>query len=234
MKEFPLYLLEVFSILKAHSDKNYLVGGCVRDILLNKTPNDFDVVTDVPIVDIISLFKDNGWKVQEAGQQFLVCILSKNGNSIEIANFRNDSTYIDGRRPESVSIGTIEEDAERRDISINSLYLNPYNGEIIDPTGNGLSDISNKIIRMNGNPEKRLKEDLLRIMRVYRFSAQFGFTIEKKTLSSCRKHFNEMSKKIPPERIKNEVEKIAHINYGTGIEEYPLIRRIEVMVGIHE
>lgn len=209
--EFPLYLLEVFSLLKYNGNKSYLVGGCVRDILLKKNPKDFDVVTDVPIETVISIFKDNGWKVQEAGQQFLVCILSKNANSIEIANFRNDSTYIDGRRPESVSIGTIEEDAERRDISINSLYLDPYTSTIIDPTGKGLCDIHNKLIRMNGNPEKRLKEDLLRIMRVYRFASTLGFEIEKKTLTSCRKNFNDMKEKIPGERIKNEIEKMVGI-----------------------
>ena len=134
--EYPLYLLEVFCILSGiynddKKEESYLVGGCVRDILLNKIPKDFDVVTNIPIENVITEFSNNGWKVSEAGKQFLVCIISKNGISIEIANFRNDLTYIDGRRPEAVEIGTIEEDSRRRDISINSLYLNPFTDEMV-------------------------------------------------------------------------------------------------------
>lgn len=214
--EYPLYLLEVFCILSGiyNNDKkeeSYLVGGCVRDILLNKNPKDFDVVTNIPIENVITEFSNNGWKVSEAGKQFLVCIISKNGNSIEIANFRNDLTYIDGRRPEGIEIGTIEEDANRRDTTINALYLDPYTSEILDPTGKGLLDLKNKIIRMNGKAEDRIKEDLLRIMRVYRFASVLKFEIDKKTLIACRKHFNEMMIKIPGERIKNEIEKIVGI-----------------------
>ena len=214
--EYPLYLLEVFCILSgifndSSDKKSYLVGGCVRDILLNKNPKDFDVVTNIPIENVITEFSNNGWKVSEAGKQFLVCIISKNGNSIEIANFRNDLTYIDGRRPEGVEIGTIEEDANRRDTTINALYLDPYTSEILDPTNNGLLDLKNKIIRMNGKAEDRIKEDLLRIMRVYRFASVLKFEIDKKTLIACRKHFNEMMIKIPGERIKNEIEKIVGI-----------------------
>ena len=180
----------------------------IRDFLEHKKSNDSSIEL---IENVITEFSNNGWKVSEAGKQFLVCIISKNGNSIEIANFRNDLTYIDGRRPEGVEIGTIEEDANRRDTTINALYLDPYTSEILDPTGKGLLDLKNKIIRMNGKAEDRIKEDLLRIMRVYRFASVLKFEIDKKTLIACRKHFNEMMIKIPGERIKNEIEKIVGI-----------------------
>lgn len=211
LKNYPLELLEIMIQLSSKSNNNFLVGGCVRDLLLDKNPHDFDIVTDIPIDTIIEMFKENGWKINEAGKQFLVLILSKNGQQFEIANYRNDGTYIDGRRPESVNIATIDEDAMRRDISINSLYYNPFNGDIVDPTNNGLDDIKNKVIRMNGRAEHRIKEDLLRIIRVYRFSNQLGFTIDKKTLVACRRNFNDMIAKTPGERIKNEIEKMCNL-----------------------
>jgi tRNA nucleotidyltransferase/poly(A) polymerase len=194
--EYPLYLLEVFCILSGiyNNDKkeeSYLVGGCVRDILLNKNPKDFDVVTNIPIENVITEFSNNGWKVSEAGKQFLVCIISKNGISIEIANFRNDLTYIDGRRPEAVEIGTIEDDWKLRDITINALYCNPFTGEILDPSKKGLLDLNNKIIRLCNN-QKTLTNDYLRIMRIYRFAIQYKFNIDKNTLTLCRKLFDKM------------------------------------------
>ena len=201
-------LLEIFTHLKYQNASSYLVGGCVRDYLIGKTPKDFDIVTDCPIETLIPILEDNNWKINEAGKQFFVLIASKGNEQYEIANFRKDGTYIDGRRPSSVDIGSIQDDATRRDLSINSLYYNPYVDEILDPTSNGLDDIKNKLIRMNGKPESRIKEDLLRIMRVYRFSKQLGFEIHKKTLVACRTHFSEMTKTIPGERIMSEVEKM--------------------------
>ncbi len=202
------HLFEIFTHLKYANAESYLVGGCVRDHMIGKIPKDFDIVTNCPIDDLIPILNENEWKINEAGKEFLVLIASKEGEQYEIANFRKDNTYVDGRRPSSVDIGSIQDDCNRRDLYINSLYYNPYTDEILDPSNNGLDDIRNKIIRMNGNPEKRIKEDLLRIMRVYRFSNNLGFSIHKKTLVACRTHFNEMIEKIPGERIKNEVEKM--------------------------
>ena len=210
--EYPLYLLEVFCILSGiynddKKEESYLVGGCVRDILLNKIPKDFDVVTNIPIENVITEFSNNGWKVSEAGKQFLVCIISKNGISIEIANFRNDLTYIDGRRPEAVEIGTIEDDWKLRDITINALYCNPFTGEILDPSKKGLLDLKNKIIRLCNN-QKTLTNDYLRIMRIYRFAIQYKFNIDKNTLTLCRKLFDKMIKESSSERIRSELDKL--------------------------
>ena len=113
-----------------------------------------------------------------------------------------------GRRPDYVEVGTIKEDAERRDFTINSLYMNPWTGEILDPTHRGLQDIKDKLIRFNGNVKNRIKEDKLRIMRCYRFSMQLGFEIDKKTLKACRSYFDLMTKEVSSTRIMNEIEKM--------------------------
>mgnify|MGYP003605447674 CR=1 FL=1 len=184
-----------------------LVGGCVRDIQLKKSPKDFDVVTNIDLDEISNVLSKNGWSIDEAGKQFFVLIASKNDQQFEIALFRKDCTYTDGRRPDSVQVGTIEEDAMRRDFTINSLYLNPWTGEIHDPTGRGLEDLKNRIIRFNGKASERIKEDFLRIFRAYRQACTLGFTIEKNTLKNMRKYFNEACQKLPPERIRTEIEK---------------------------
>ena len=171
-------------------------------------PKDFDIVTNTDLDTLTIHLKENGWKVNEAGKQFLVLIASKNNEQYEIALYRKDDTYSDGRRPDSVSIGTLEEDSERRDLTINSLYFNPWTNKYLDPTSKGIKDLENKIIRLNGKASNRIQEDFLRIMRVYRFSSQLGFTIEPKTLKACRTYFNTMCEKVSGERIRLEVEKM--------------------------
>lgn len=205
---FPLELLQLFLILEPFSDNTLLVGGCVRDMCLNKIPKDFDLVTDIDLDTITSELKSNGWKVNEAGKQFLVLIATKNNYDFEIALYRCDGSYSDGRRPDSVSIGDIQEDSARRDFTINSLYYNPFTGEIIDPTTKGLNDLNNKIIRFNGKAVQRIEEDKIRIIRAYRFANQLGFTIEPKALKACRTYFSDMCQQVSPERIRMEIEKI--------------------------
>lgn len=201
-------LLELFMHIKTLTENAYLVGGCVRDIVLNKEPKDFDVVTDCDLEELKNMLRDNNWSITDAGENFLVTIASKHGEQYEIALYRKDGTYSDGRRPDFVEIGDINSDAERRDLTINALYMCPYTKEILDPTKKGLSDIQNRLIRMNGRADDRIKEDKLRIMRVYRFSNQLGFKIERRTLKACRKYFNEMYSQVSPERVKNEIEKM--------------------------
>ena len=209
--EFNNTLLELFLHIRNLTDVAYLVGGCVRDMHIGKVPKDFDVVTNCDLDKLIEVLQDNGWKINEAGKQFLVLIASKNGEQFEVALFRKDGTYTDGRRPDFVEIGDINSDAERRDLTINALYFNPFTNETLDPTKQGLKDIKDKVIRLNGRASDRIEEDLLRIMRVYRFSAQLGFTIDKKALSASRRSFGDMIKNIPAERIKNEVEKMCKL-----------------------
>lgn len=204
-------LLELFLHIKSLTDNAYLVGGCVRDIVLNKNPKDFDIVTDCNLDELKKILKDNNWSIKDAGSNFLVTIASKNKEQFEIALYRKDGTYSDGRHPDHVDIGDIETDCKRRDLTINALYMCPFTDKILDPSNKGLEDIKNKIIRMNGRAEDRIKEDKLRIMRVYRFSNQLGFKIEQRTLKACRKYFNEMYTQVSAERVKNEIEKMCNL-----------------------
>lgn len=206
-----LTLLQLCLIIQPHVQEMYLVGGCVRDTMLKRIPKDFDLVVNGNLDIIEEELRQNNWKIDGAGKQFFVLIASKDNQQFEIAMFRKDGTYTDGRRPDFVEVGTIYEDAMRRDFTINSLYLNPWNGEIVDPTNNGLKDIENKIIRFNGKAKERIQEDKLRIMRCYRFSLQLNFEIEKKALKACRTYFEDMTKEVSAMRIMNEVEKMSHV-----------------------
>lgn len=201
-----MQLLQVFMILGTKSKNNYMVGGAVRDYLLDKTPNDYDIVTDVPMDTVEKLFTESGWKVSTTGKAFLVVNVSKDGEQYEIANFRKDGVYLDGRRPESVEIGTLDEDARRRDFTINALYMR-LDGTVLDPLDKGNADLKNKILRFIGKPEERIKEDFLRVFRFYRFLAK-GYRPDKKSLIACRALFNEAYEKTTPERVRAELEKL--------------------------
>ena len=204
---FNNYLLEIFSTIKSMDGEAYLVGGCVRDMLLGKTPKDFDIVTNISIYDLIPVFEANNWKISCTGVAMLVLNIYKRGNIFEIANYRKDSKTGDGRCPDFVEIGTIEDDAFRRDFTVNALYYNPWSGDILDPTGTGLKDLRNKILRFVGRPKERIVEDYLRIFRFYRFLAK-GFKADSKSLKACREMFNEAYSKTTPERIRMEIEKM--------------------------
>lgn len=211
--KIQMQLLQIFLILDAHSKNNYLVGGCVRDQLLGRTPNDYDFVTDVSMDILERDFAISGWKVAATGKAFLVISISKDGEQFEIANFRKDGVYLDGRRPSSVEIGTIEDDAKRRDFTINALYYRPGSRQpdgldvLIDPTGQGEADLNKKILRFIGKPEDRIKEDYLRVFRFYRFLAK-GWRPDPKSLVACRTLFNEAYEKTTPERVRAELEKL--------------------------
>lgn len=206
-RDINLDLLQIFMILKNRTPNSYLVGGCVRDYLLHVEPKDFDIVTEIPYNVLEQDFKNAGWKVSTNGKAFLVLNIAKNGRQYEIANFRKDGLYKDGRRPETVEIGTIEEDAARRDFTINALYFDVNTFETTDPTGKGKQDIEKRILRFIGKPEERIKEDYLRIFRFYRFAAK-GFRPDPKSLRAVREHFNEAYPNITAERVRSELEKM--------------------------
>lgn len=208
--ESDFEVLQIAMILNSFSDNSCLVGGCVRDILMDKTPKDFDFVTDIDYNKLTEIFTEAGFDVKEAGEQFLVCIVSKNGKQMEIVNYRKDGTYVDGRRPEAVEIGTLQEDAERRDFTVNALYFNLKTNQIVDPTGKGLADINDRVLRFIGRAKDRIEEDKLRVFRFYRFLTK-GFTPNPKCLRTVRTYFNQACTETAGERIRNEVEKIVGV-----------------------
>lgn len=208
-----LQLLQIFTLLGSKPSNSFLVGGCVRDKLSSppKAPKDFDIVTDLSMDEIEVMFKDNGWDVKDQGKTFLVLGIGKEGQHYEIANFRKDGVYSDGRRPESVQIGTIEQDAARRDFTINALYWNPKVNEILDPTGKGLTDLKSKTLRFIGKPKDRIKEDYLRVFRFYRFLSK-GYEPDPRSLSAVREFFAEAYAGTAPERVRVELERMAGLD----------------------
>jgi len=201
---------EVMEILISIDKEACVVGGFVRDAILGKEPKDLDFVSSVDYETLLEVFKSNNFIVKECGKKFLVFSVTKNGETFEIANFRKDGTYVDGRRPEGVGIGSIYEDSQRRDFTVNALYFELSSESLLDPTGQGIIDISNKCLRFVGNPKERLNEDALRGLRFYRFLKK-GFTPEPKSLREVRTNFSEILMKSDPERVRMEIERMASL-----------------------
>ena len=195
-KEVALW---VARILIQEGYKTYFAGGCVRDHLLGFKPKDYDVATAAPPEEIIKIFP----RAQRVGASFGVFIVLKGIHSVEVASFRKEFGYSDGRRPDTIAIGTPEEDSKRRDFTINGLFEDPETGEIIDYVS-GQDDLNSKTIRAIGLPEDRLKEDHLRGLRAIRFAARFNFLIEEKTAEAISGHAHEL-KGVSRERIGDEL-----------------------------
>ncbi len=188
--------------LKAAGHQALFAGGCVRDRLLEHKPKDYDIATSATPAEVTKLFPGSN----EVGAHFGVVIAKHGGHHVEIATFRTDGSYKDGRRPESVTFSTPEEDAKRRDFTINGLFEDPETGEVIDHVG-GLTDLRNGVIRAIGDPKARFEEDGLRLLRAVRFAARLGFTIEPRT-DAALKECASLLDRISPERIRDEFSRI--------------------------
>ncbi len=204
--------LRVAAKLHEAGHRAYFAGGCVRDQLLGKEPKDFDLATSARPDEVRALFP----RSDAVGAHFGVIIVKGPGFATEVATFRTDGSYQDGRRPESVTFSSPEDDAQRRDFTINGLFQNLQNGEIIDHVG-GRADLGKKILRAIGNPAARFQEDALRLLRAIRFSVVTGFSIEEKTWHAIRENAALLAK-ISPERIRDEFSKIiAHPDRARGL-----------------
>jgi poly(A) polymerase len=180
-------------------------GGCVRDRLMGLEPVDYDIATDAVPEQIKSVFP----KARGVGEAFGVMLVRHAGHTFEVATFRKDGPYHDGRRPSSVTFSSAEEDAERRDFTVNGIFEDPETGEPVDFV-KGRQDIAAKCIRAIGDPHARISEDRLRMLRAVRFAARFGFTIEEGTASAIRAHAGEL-RSVSPERVGEELRKmLAH------------------------
>jgi poly(A) polymerase len=177
----------------------YFAGGCVRDLLLGLTPKDYDVATDAPPPRVREIFKNT----QAVGAAFGVILVRLNNSQIEVATFRRDLEYEDGRHPTGVKFTSAEEDARRRDFTINGLFYDPVEEQVIDFVG-GQEDLKNKILRAIGEPEERFREDHLRLLRAVRFAARFDLRIEDRTAHAIA-HRAEHLKRISPERVGEEL-----------------------------
>jgi len=197
---------EIVRTLRGHGHKAYLVGGCVRDLLLARDPADYDVATDAT-PDIVMRIFPRTWAV---GAQFGVVLVPMDDDAskvVEVATFRSDGLYTDGRHPDQV-IYTHDpkEDVQRRDFTINGLLLDPLNNEVLDYVG-GRADLSAGVIRTIGQPERRFAEDKLRMLRAVRFAARFGYQIDPATFEAIRALRSEIHQ-VSRERVRDELVKM--------------------------
>lgn len=196
--------LEIVRTLRGNGYKAYLVGGCVRDRLLGIAPSDFDIGTGAVPERVLALFPGS----ELIGAHFGVAMVTRGrGVHVEVATFRSEGVYSDGRRPAGVSFETDPAlDARRRDFTINGLMQDPFSGEILDFVG-GRADLERRIVRAIGDPEQRFREDHLRMLRAVRFAARLGFSIDPGTLEAIRRCAPSILK-ISAERIRDELIRI--------------------------
>ena len=211
----------------------YFAGGCVRDLLLGRDPKDYDVATDAPPARVRQLFRNT----QAVGAAFGVILVRLNRSTIEVATFRTDGTYTDGRRPDTVTFATAEEDAKRRDFTINGLFMDPLDGDkVIDHVG-GRADLDAKLIRAIGNPDERFAEDHLRLLRAVRFAARLGFRVEAATADAIRRHASDVQL-ISPERVGDELRRMlpgvagGAITATSYLHDFDLMRQVFRFIGV--
>lgn len=211
----PQELVDISQYFFKSNKKFYLVGGCVRDVLLNKPPKDYDVATNATPDEVLLILKDK-YKMLEVGKSFgVIVVVAPSGEEYEIATLRSDGDSSDGRRPDSIQFTTIDKDVLRRDLTINALFYDLETQEIVDYVG-GIEDIKNNVVKTVGEPTDRFNEDKLRILRAIRFAARLGSSLDKKTSESIRND-NDLSK-ISHERIKDEF--IKGINSAKSIKQF--------------
>jgi poly(A) polymerase len=220
--------ISVIRTLREHGHQAYLVGGCVRDLLLGREPADYDVSTNATPREVMRIFPETN----AVGAQFGVVLVPIDGltaadleqaakddpvetpveaakhKAIEVATFRSDGIYSDGRHPDEVRFSkTAEEDVQRRDFTINGLLLDPLDDDrVLDFVG-GQADLSAKIVRTIGDPERRFAEDKLRMLRAVRFAARFGYEIEAGTMAAIQQ-LAPQSHQVSRERIREELTKM--------------------------
>lgn len=198
--------IKICQILNDNKYQAFIVGGCVRDLILGNAPKDWDIATDAMPEEILKIFP----KTIPTGLQHgtvTVCMAEGVENHFEVTTFRTESKYTDGRRPDKVDfVSNIKDDLARRDLTINAMAYHPIEERIIDPFY-GLNELYNGIIRAVGIPEERFQEDGLRIMRVCRFASRFNFWVEESTLEGMKKSIDTLHK-ISKERISDELSKI--------------------------
>ena len=222
--------------LRAAGFRALFAGGCVRDLMLGKTPQDIDIATNARPEEIIALFP----KTITVGAHFGVVVVISPEGAYEVATFRVDGPYLDGRRPVSVSFSDEKQDAQRRDFTINALFYDPQSDEVLDYVG-GKADLRAGVIRAVGDPEQRFQEDRLRLLRAVRFSARLSFPIEADTLAAMR----AMAGLLPTtsvERIRDELLKMLtdgrsraafELLADTGLLE-PILPEIAAMRGVEQ
>jgi poly(A) polymerase len=254
LKDFAISIVRT---LRERDHKAYLVGGCVRDLLLGRQPADYDVATDATPEEVMRIFPDT----YAVGAQFgvvlvplperdvainvacrdVTCYVSPKADVVEVATFRSDIGYSDGRHPDQVRFSKDpREDVERRDFTINGLLLDPVTNEVLDFVG-GRNDLDAGIIRSIGDPDQRFAEDKLRMLRAVRFAARFGYTIEPGTFQAIQKTASQIDQ-VSQERVRDELTRMLTEGHARRafllLDESGLLREvlpeIEAMKGVEQ
>ena len=204
---FPKELLTLMNLIMDAGHEVYLVGGCVRDMIMGRTPHDFDLCTDAEPLELIELFERNKMGINPKGLAFGTVTAVINNDEYEVTTYREDLSYTDGRHPDGVAfVKDINTDLGRRDFTINAMAYNPITKQLVDPF-NGKEDIKRGIIRTVRTPQDRFEEDALRIMRGLRFAITFGFDIEPETFKAMLE-YKESLRYVSKERVTDEFRKI--------------------------
>ncbi len=199
----PALASRILAILHEAGHTAYLVGGCVRDLLLDRAPNDFDVATSARPDELLRLFPGSDM----VGAHFGVVLVKDGADTVEVATFRSDHAYRDGRHPDGVTFETDpRKDALRRDFTINGLMMDPRTGAVLDYVG-GRADLAARVIRTVGDPLTRFGEDHLRLLRAVRFAARLGFEIETDTFAAMRALAGRLQS-VSIERVREELVRI--------------------------
>lgn len=245
-QQIPKEITNISKKLNERGFEAYLVGGCVRDLILNRKPKDWDFTTNASPEEIIGIF-DKTFYENKYGTVGIVNeppsggVLDETLNIVEVTPYRTESEYSDSRRPDEVYFGaTLVEDLNRRDFTINAIAFDPYKGQIIDPH-KGQNDIKDKIIKAVGNPESRFKEDGLRVLRAIRIATELGFTINNDTKNTIESN-PDFIKNISKERIRDEFIRIIMsdnptegliLSHKLGVLKH-IIPEIEETIGIEQ
>jgi poly(A) polymerase len=210
------FAIDVVAKLRAAGHEALWAGGCVRDQLLGKVPKDYDVATDAEPERIRDVFGRKRTLAIGAAFGVITVLGPKEAGQIEVATFRRDLGYSDGRRPDAVAFTSAEEDAKRRDFTINGIFFDPVANQYHDYVG-GQEDLQLRIIRAIGNPHERFGEDKLRMLRAVRFAATFDFALDPGTLVAVQKHAPEIQA-VSAERVAAEMRRmLVHENRAAAL-----------------
>ncbi|HZZ29248.1 MAG TPA: CCA tRNA nucleotidyltransferase [Pirellulales bacterium] len=213
------FAVEVVRQLRDQGFTAYWAGGCVRDSLLARTPNDYDVATNALPEQISGVFRNRKTLAMGAAFGVMTVLGPRRAGQIEVATFRQDVSYSDGRHPDRVAFSSPEEDAQRRDFTINGMFYDPLAEQVIDFVG-GQADLQQGVVRAIGNPLARFTEDKLRLLRAVRFASVFDFRLEENTLVAIGEMASQISI-VSAERIADEMR--------TMLEQPGVVRAVQLL-----
>jgi tRNA nucleotidyltransferase (CCA-adding enzyme) len=205
--DIPPQALEIAQLFNDAGHEAYLVGGCVRDIMLGRQPKDWDFTTDALPRETEKILTDAGIKNYPKGEDYGTWAAIMDKEEFEITTYRLEADYSDARRPKAVSFSKdLKEDLARRDLTINAMAFDPLTGELVDPFG-GQEDLESGTLKAVGRPEERFHEDALRLMRIIRFASRYGFKLDPDTEKAIKRNAERL-RYVSSERIKDELDGI--------------------------